>query len=113
MPLVPAHPGGEQASALQDNQPPSAILDTWAGQIRVEWNPIAPLTPFGQLPLFYRISQGIGTVRCLGGGPPPHLHEPERPRSTRRARPPDAVHPRRPQAIFLDCSRRQRPSWCP
>jgi len=28
------------------------MLDSWAGQIRVEWDPSAPLTPFGQLPFF-------------------------------------------------------------
>jgi hypothetical protein len=53
MPLVPAHPRGEQAPAVQDGQPAPATLNTRAGQIRGEWNPTAPLGPFGQLPFFF------------------------------------------------------------
>ena len=29
-----------------------ATLDTWAGPVRVEWDPTAPMTPYGQLPFF-------------------------------------------------------------
>jgi Transposase DDE domain group 1 len=43
-----AHPQGEQ--------PPvemlSAIADTFAGRVHVEWDTTAPVTPFGQLPFF-------------------------------------------------------------
>jgi hypothetical protein len=31
---------------------PSAIADTFAGRVHVEWDTTAPVTPFGQLPFF-------------------------------------------------------------
>jgi hypothetical protein len=41
---------------LQGEQPTvevrSAIADTFAGRIHVEWDASAPVTPFGQLPFF-------------------------------------------------------------
>ena len=46
------HPAGEQPAIEQDAAPAPALLDTWAGPIRVEWDPTAPLTPYGQLPFF-------------------------------------------------------------
>jgi hypothetical protein len=33
-------------------EPPPAILDTWADQVRSECDLTAPLTTFGQLPFF-------------------------------------------------------------
>jgi hypothetical protein len=67
MPLVPAHPGGEHPPVVQDAQLAATTVDTWSGQVRVEWDPPSPLTPFGQLP-FLRIPQGVRTVRRLGYG---------------------------------------------
>jgi hypothetical protein len=46
------HPAGEQPAVEQEAAPAPATLDTWAGPIRVEWDPTAPLTPYGQLPFF-------------------------------------------------------------
>ena len=46
------HPAGEQPAVEQDAAPAPALLDTWAGPVRVEWDPAAPLTPYGQLPFF-------------------------------------------------------------
>src|SRR6202453_209688 len=42
------HPGGEQPEV----EPWSAIADTFAGRVHVEWDATAPVTPFGQLPFF-------------------------------------------------------------
>jgi hypothetical protein len=43
-----AHPQGEQPT-VEDR---SAIADTFAGRVHVEWDATAPVTPFGQLPFF-------------------------------------------------------------
>ena len=50
-PLLPAHPAGDQPVIEQHALAP-ATLDTWAGPVRIEWDPTAPLTPYGQLPFF-------------------------------------------------------------
>jgi hypothetical protein len=50
-PLV-VHPAGEQPPIEQDTPFAPATLDTFAGPVRVEWDPTAPLTPHGQLPFF-------------------------------------------------------------
>ena len=42
------HPAGEQPSVEES----SAIADTFAGRVHVEWDATAPVTPFGQLPFF-------------------------------------------------------------
>jgi hypothetical protein len=42
------HPLGEQPMV----EAPSAIADTFAGRVHVEWDMTAPVTPFGQLPFF-------------------------------------------------------------
>ncbi len=51
-PSLPAHLAGEQPPIEQDAPLAPAKLDTWAGPVRVEWDPTAPLTPYGQLPFF-------------------------------------------------------------
>src|SRR5260221_1489098 len=43
-----AHPEGEQPEV----EAWSAIADTYAGRVHVEWDATAPVTPFGQLPFF-------------------------------------------------------------
>jgi hypothetical protein len=45
---IVAHPRGEQPKV----EGGSAIADTFAGRIHVEWDATAPVTPFGQLPFF-------------------------------------------------------------
>ena len=52
IPRLCVHPPGEQPPVEQDAAPAPATLDTWAGPVRVEWDPTAPLTPYGQLPFF-------------------------------------------------------------
>ena len=51
-PHLPVHPAGEQPPIEQETALAPATLDTWAGPVRVEWDPKAPLTPYGQLPFF-------------------------------------------------------------
>ena len=64
-PLSPTvHPEGE-ASRLPSTPLP---VDTYGGRIHVEWDPQAAVTPLGQLPFFYRISQNGGAVCPLGAG---------------------------------------------
>jgi hypothetical protein len=48
----PVHPAGDQLPIDPDVSPAPATLDTWAGPVRVEGAPTAPLTPYGQLPFF-------------------------------------------------------------
>jgi hypothetical protein len=43
-----SHPRGEQPTV----EVGSAIADTFAGRVHVEWDSSAPVTPFGQLPFF-------------------------------------------------------------
>jgi hypothetical protein len=45
---IVAHPAGEQPTV----EVQSAIADTFAGRIHIEWDTTAPVTPFGQLPFF-------------------------------------------------------------
>src|ERR1700675_4763519 len=45
---IVGHPAGEQPMV----EGRSAIADTFAGRIHVEWDNAAPVTPFGQLPFF-------------------------------------------------------------
>jgi hypothetical protein len=42
------HPEGEQPEV----DAWSAVADTYAGRVHVEWDATAPVTPFGQLPFF-------------------------------------------------------------
>src|SRR5947208_3775846 len=42
------HPEGEQPEI----ETLSAVADTYAGRVHVEWDAAAPVTPFGQLPFF-------------------------------------------------------------
>src|SRR6201986_3946781 len=43
-----AHPVGEQREVEEW----SAIADTFAGRVHIEWDTTAPVTPLGQLPFF-------------------------------------------------------------
>jgi hypothetical protein len=43
-----AHPAGEQTEVEEW----SAVADTFAGRVHIEWDTTAPVTPLGQLPFF-------------------------------------------------------------
>ncbi len=59
------HPAGEQPAVEQEAAPAPATLDTWAGPIRVEWDPTAPVTPYGQLPFFIEYLKVAGLFGAL------------------------------------------------
>ena len=50
------HPAGGQPPV----DGPSAIADTFAGRVHVEWDATAPVTPFGQLPFFIDFLKAAG-----------------------------------------------------
>jgi hypothetical protein len=62
---LPVHPAGEQPPIEQGAALAPAILDTWAGPVRVEWDPTAPLTPYGQLPFFIEYLKVAGLLGAL------------------------------------------------
>ena len=64
-PHLPVHPAGEQPPIEQDAALAPATLDTWAGPVRVEWDPTAPLTPYGQLPFFIEYLKVAGLFDAL------------------------------------------------
>jgi hypothetical protein len=57
----------------------SAVADTYAGRVHVEWDATAPVTPFGQLPCFIEYLRQGGFVRWLGSGLPLVAEQPECP----------------------------------
>src|SRR3981081_4143094 len=46
--IAVSHPAGEQPSVEE----PSTTVDTFAGRVHIEWDAVAPVTPFGQVPFF-------------------------------------------------------------
>jgi hypothetical protein len=62
---VPAHPAGEQPPVAQEAPPASVTVDCWAGQIKVEWDPQAPLTPLGQASFFIEFLKVSGAFDAL------------------------------------------------
>lgn len=71
-PQLPAHLPGEPAQ----HQPPVAVspppaapapvaIDSWAGQVKVEWDPAAPLTPLGQAAFFIEFLKVAGVFDAL------------------------------------------------
>jgi hypothetical protein len=64
------HPAGEQSAVEQDAAPAPALLDTWAGPVRVEWDPTAPLTPYGQLPFFIEYLKAANLFDALAADCP-------------------------------------------
>jgi hypothetical protein len=64
-PHLPVHPSGEQPPIERDAALAPATLDSWAGPVRVEWAPTAPLTPYGQLPFFIEFLKVAGLFDAL------------------------------------------------
>jgi hypothetical protein len=70
---LPAHPQGEPrpdqlpvaASPPPASLPPPVAIDSWAGQIKVEWDPNAPLTPLGQASFFIEFLKVAGVFDAL------------------------------------------------
>ena len=64
-PYLPVHPAGEQPPIEQETALAPATLDAWAGPVRVEWDPAAPLMPHGQLPFFVEYLKVAGLSGAL------------------------------------------------
>ena len=56
------HPKGDQSLVEDKGLPPGVGVDSFAGPVRVEWDGEAALTPLGQLPFFYRLSENGRSV---------------------------------------------------
>jgi len=70
-----AHPAGEQPTV----EPWSAIADTFAGRVHVEWDAEAPVTPFGQLPFFIDYLKQAGLFDAWVADCPLRLSSPNAP----------------------------------
>jgi hypothetical protein len=62
---VPAHRGGGQPPVDRKGRPEGVTLDSWAGRVRVEWDPEAPLTPLGQALFFIEFLKASGVFDAL------------------------------------------------
>ena len=88
---------------LQGEQPTvevrSAIADTFAGRIHVEWDATAPVTPFGQLPIFIDYLKQAGLFDAWVADCPAVVHQPECVEEARPARHRAAVGAGRPSPL--------------
>ena len=71
-----AHPEGAQPEV----EAWSAIADTYAGRVHVEWDATAPVTPFGQLPFFIEYLKQGGLFDGWVADCPLSLSSPNAPR---------------------------------
>ena len=62
---VPAHLPDEQLPVEPKAPPGPVTIDSWAGQIRVEWDNTKPLTPLGQAPFFIQFLKVSGVFDAL------------------------------------------------
>ena len=72
-----AHPGGEQPEVAGC----SAIADTFAGRVHVEWDAAAPVTPLGQLPFFIDYLKQAGLFERWVADCPLEFSSPNAPRT--------------------------------
>src|SRR6201982_2610621 len=72
-----AHPEGEQPEI----EAWSAVADTYAGRVHVEWDATAPVTPFGQLPFFIEYLKQGGLFDGWVADCPLSLSSPNAPRN--------------------------------
>src|SRR5271169_6303463 len=70
------HPEGEQPEV----EAWSAVADTYAGRVHVEWDATAPVTPFGQLPFFIEYLKQGGLFDGWVADCPLSLSSPNAPR---------------------------------
>ena len=76
---LPVHPAGGQPPIEQETALTPATLDTWAGPVRVEWDPTAPLTPYGQLPFFIEFLKVASLFDALVADCPLAYRSPNKP----------------------------------
>ncbi len=53
LPPKPIHPKGELTELSKQLSPASIEIETFEGQVHVDWEPGASVTPMGQLPCPY------------------------------------------------------------
>jgi hypothetical protein len=73
---IVVHPRGEQPMV----EGRSAIADTFAGRVHVEWDATAPVTPFGQLPFFIDYLKQAGLFDAWVADCPLSLTSPNAPK---------------------------------
>ena len=73
---IVVHPRGEQPMV----EVRSAIADTFAGRIHIEWDATAPVTPFGQLPFFIDYLKQAGLFDARVADCPLSLTSPNAPK---------------------------------
>jgi hypothetical protein len=73
---IVVHPQGEQPMV----EGGSAIADTFAGRVHVEWDATAPVTPFGQLPFFIDYLKQAGLFDAWVADCPLSLTSPNAPK---------------------------------
>jgi hypothetical protein len=66
----PLHPAGEQLLVEKATPATPVRLDTFAGPVRVEWDPSSPLTPLGQLVYFIEFLKVSGRLDSVIGDCP-------------------------------------------
>jgi hypothetical protein len=71
-----AHPAGEQPVV----EGRSAVADTFAGLVHIEWDATAPVTPFGQLPFFIDYLKQAGLFDAWVADCPLSLTSPNAPK---------------------------------
>ncbi len=73
---IVVHPLGEQPTV----EVRSAIADTFAGRVHVEWDATAPVAPFGQLPFFIDYLKQAGLFDAWVADCPLSLTSPNAPK---------------------------------
>ena len=76
---VPAHPAGGQPPVAQEVPPAAVTVDSWAGRIKVEWDPQTPQTPLGQASFFIEFLKVSGVFEALVADCPLHRTRPNAP----------------------------------
>ena len=76
---LPSHLTGDQPLVDQTACTGPPVLDTFAGQVRVEWETGTALTPFGQMPFFIEFLKTAGLFEALIGDCPLTYTSPDAP----------------------------------
>jgi hypothetical protein len=74
------HPAGEQPPVEDKGAPPGVNLDSFSGQVRVEWDTGAALTPLEQLPFFIDFLKAAGLFDAFVADCPLHYTSPNAPK---------------------------------
>ena len=75
------HPAGEQPLIAGEGSPPSVVVDSFAGAVRVEWDHQAAFTPLGQLPFFIDFLKTAGLFEAFVADCPLNYTSPNAPQT--------------------------------